>query len=99
MSLARMAEKIITDDRIVTIADKLKKLRIKSGYTSYENFAFDHDIPRRSYWRMENGTNFRIESLLRILDVYQISLEDFFSADFEKILQKMDQPARSFHHP
>jgi hypothetical protein len=79
-----MADKEITDKRILKVSEKLKKLRITSGYSSYENFAFDNDIPRRSYWRMENGTNFRIESLLKILDVYKISLEDFFSKDFEK---------------
>lgn len=83
-----MAEKEITDKRILKIGDKLKALRIAKGYTSYENFAFDNEIPRRSYWRMENGTNFRIESLLKILDVYKISLEEFFSKDFEKRLEE-----------
>jgi len=79
-----MAEREITDKRIIKIGERLKKLRIKKGYTSYENFAFDNDIPRRSYWRMENGTNFRIESLLKILDVHKISLEEFFGKDFDK---------------
>lgn len=66
------------DKRILKIAAKLKKIRIEEGYTSYENFAWDNDLPRVQYWRLENGVNFRIESLLRILDVHKIKLEDFF---------------------
>jgi transcriptional regulator with XRE-family HTH domain len=81
-----MAEKEISDKRVLKIAERIKKLRIAKGYTSYENFAFDHELPRRSYWRLENGTNFTIEKLLNILDIHKISLEDFFSKDFDKKL-------------
>ena len=83
-----MPQKLITDKRILKIADRLKKLRISKGYSSYENFALDNELPRMQYWRMEKGANFRIDSLLKILDVYKISLEDFFSKDFEKKLDK-----------
>ena len=66
------------DQRVRKICDKLKQIRIEKGYTSYENFAWDNDLPRVQYWRLENGVNFRMESLLRILDVHKIKLEDFF---------------------
>lgn len=66
------------DRRIRKICNKLKEIRIEKGYTSYENFAWDNDLPRVQYWRLENGVNFRMESLLRILDVHKIKLEDFF---------------------
>lgn len=66
------------DNRILQIANKLKKLRLDVGYGSYEFFAWDNEIPRMQYWRMEKGTNFTISSLLRILDVYNITLEEFF---------------------
>ncbi|RAR71516.1 helix-turn-helix transcriptional regulator [Flavobacterium aciduliphilum] len=68
---------------ISKIATKLKKLRIEKGYTSYENFAHQHDLSRIQYWRMEKGTNFTIKNLLKILEIHQISLEDFFSEKFE----------------
>ena len=72
-----------TEDLIVAkIGLKLKHLRIEKGYTSYENFAFQNDIPRVQYWRIEKGTNFTIKYLLKILEIHQISLKDFFS-DFE----------------
>jgi transcriptional regulator with XRE-family HTH domain len=65
-------------EEILKIAKRLKDLRIKAGYTSYENFAVDNDLPRMQYWRMEKGCNFTIESLLKILKVYDMSIEEFF---------------------
>ena len=67
------------DKRVMKIADKLKKMRHDKGYTSYENFAWDNELPRVQYWRMEAGVNFRIETLLKVLDVHKITMEDFFN--------------------
>ena len=66
------------DSRILKIADKLEKMRIDKGYTSYENFAIEHGISRMQYWRMEKGTNFTFESLLKILDGHKMTLNEFF---------------------
>ncbi len=70
------------DPKIIQVAEKLEKIRIAPGYTSYENFAIEHGISRMQYWRMEKGTNFTFESLLRILEAHKMSLSAFFS-DFE----------------
>ena len=67
------------EKRVIKIAQKIKKLRIEKGYSSYENFAWDFDLPRMQYWRMEKGTNFTINTLLKVLDVHKISLSEFFS--------------------
>lgn len=67
-----------TDPRILGIADKLKKLRIKAGFTSYENFAIEHGLNRMQYWRLEKGVNCRLKSLLKVLDIHQISMKEFF---------------------
>lgn len=70
------------DDILLKIGYKLRELRKKKGYTSYENFAFDHDIPRMQYWRLEKGkTNITIKSLEKLLKIHQISFIEFF--DFE----------------
>ena len=61
------------------IATKLKQLRISAGYTSYENFANAKDIDRKQYWRVENGSNITLNTLLKLLDFHQMSLKDFFS--------------------
>lgn len=66
------------DDRIKKIAEKLKRLRIQKGYTSYENFALDNGLPRVQYWRLEKGANFTISSLLKVLDVHKMTLDEFF---------------------
>ena len=68
---------------INNIASKLKKIRIEKGYTSYENFAYQNDLPRVQYWRMEKGTNFTIKNLLKILEIHQMSLEEFFLFYFD----------------
>jgi hypothetical protein len=74
----KKSDKKPLDKRVSRICEKLKKIRIDKGYTSYENFAHDHDLPRVQYWRLENGVNFRMESLLKILDVHKLSLQEFF---------------------
>jgi len=68
------------DERIIQIAKHIKKLRIEKGYGSHEFFAWEHKIPRIQYWRMEKGTNFTIQSLLRILDAHNITLKEFFNS-------------------
>lgn len=65
---------------LLEIGEKLKKLRIKKGYTSYESFAIDNDLSRMQYWRIEKGlTNITIRSLMRILEIHKMSIEEFFS--------------------
>jgi hypothetical protein len=72
------------DPRLKQIAQKLKQLRVAKGYSSYEAFAFDHDLPRVGYGRHEQGSNLTLKSLLRLLDIHQVSLADFF-ADMSKL--------------
>lgn len=64
--------------RIKQIADKIKKLRIDAGYTSHENFAWENDLSRVQYWRVESGANITLKTLIRILDIHHITLEEFF---------------------
>lgn len=59
---------------------KLTELRKKSGYSSHEDFAFDHDIPRVQYWRIEKGkTNLTLKSLVKLLSIHKLTVEEFFS--------------------
>ena len=64
--------------RIKKVAAKLRDLRKEAGYSSYETFANDHDLPRVQYWRMENGTNFRFSTFLNVLDKHEMPLYEFF---------------------
>lgn len=76
------------DKRIMFVAEKLQRLRKEKGYTSYENFALDNGLPRVQYWRMERGTNFTIGSLLKVLDIHQITLKEFFEEGFEEFSKR-----------
>ena len=67
-----------TDKRILKMGNRIKKLREEAGHKSYEHFAFDHDIGRHQYWRIENGANFTMASLLKILDALKTTPEEFF---------------------
>jgi len=69
-----------SDEEIIKkIGERIKQLRKKADYKNYENFAFDNEINRVQYGKMETGTNFTIKSLLKILAVHGLSLKDFFS--------------------
>lgn len=62
------------------IGQKLTALRKKKGYTSHETFAYDFDLPRVHYWRIEKGkVNLTVKSLMKILSIHKVSLEDFFA--------------------
>jgi transcriptional regulator with XRE-family HTH domain len=72
-----------SEKNIKRIADKIKQLRIDKGYTSYENFAYENDLSRVQYWRMEKGVNFTINYFLKILEIHKLSLNEFFSEGFD----------------
>jgi len=73
-------ENNITDPRLLAIGKQIKQLRIEKGYSSAEIFAYEHNLNRISYWRMEKGTNITINSLLKVLDIHKISMNKFFSS-------------------
>lgn len=65
------------------IGNRLKKLRIKNNYGSYEDFAIKNGLSRMQYWRMEKGlSNITFRSLIVILKIHKVSLKDFFSDNF-----------------
>ena len=59
---------------------KLTELRKQKGYTSHEDFAYDHEIPRVQYWRLEKGqTNVTMKSLIKLLAIHKLTVEEFFN--------------------
>ncbi len=63
------------------IGERLKQLRIDNNCGSYEKFAFDNDLSRATIYRIEAGKlDFRIETLIKILDAHNITLKDFFES-------------------
>jgi transcriptional regulator with XRE-family HTH domain len=68
--------------QLQNLGERLKKLRISKGYTSYEYFAYDHNLPRAQYGRYEKGEDLKFSSLLKVLRALDISLTDFFEEGF-----------------
>ncbi len=68
---------------IKKLAKRIKFLRIKKGYSSYENFAFENGIHRAQYGRYEIGTDIQYTSLIRIAKAFDMTLEEFFSEGFD----------------
>ena len=69
----------ILSDLLEKVGKKLEELRKKKGYTSHETFAYDNDIPRVQYWRIEKGrANLTLKSLVKILAIHKMTVEEFF---------------------
>ncbi|MDN5215565.1 XRE family transcriptional regulator [Fulvivirgaceae bacterium BMA12] len=64
--------------RIEEIASRIKTLRIKAGYRSYQHFAIENDLDARQYFRLEKGQNLKLSSLFRILNIHGITPSEFF---------------------
>ncbi len=74
-----MKEDEILSDLLEKVGKKLEELRKKKGYTSHETFAYDNDIPRVQYWRIEKGrANLTLKSLVKILAIHKMTVEEFF---------------------
>lgn len=63
---------------IKKVAERIKQLRIDSGSTSYETFAFDKEINRVQYWRVEKGQNITLKTFFKILQIHNLTPEEFF---------------------
>jgi len=66
------------DNEILQIAEKIKTLRKEKGYTSYETFAYDFDINRVQYYRIEKGQNITLKTLIKVLKIHNLTIQEFF---------------------
>jgi len=73
-----------TEKQLQNLGNRLRELRIEKGFTNYEQFAFEHSLPRAQYGRYEQGQDLRFTSLLKVLKALDISLVEFFKEGFEK---------------
>ncbi len=60
------------------IGKKLKEVRKLKGYNNYEHLAFELEMSRSAYSRIENGANFELKTLIKICKLLGVTLEDFF---------------------
>ena len=76
-------EVIQPDTQLINLGKRIKQLRIQRGYTSYEYFAYDHNISRAQFGRYEQGQDLRFSSLIKIINAFEITVQEFFSEGFE----------------
>ena len=72
-----------TEEELQKLGERIKSLRIKKGYSSYEYFAYDHGISRAQFGRYEQGQDLRYSSLVRIVNAFGMTLPEFFSEGFK----------------
>ena len=60
------------------VANRFKELRISMGYSSQETFAYDKEINRVQYWRVEKGSNITLATFFKLLEIHKLTPEEFF---------------------
>lgn len=63
---------------ILKVGNRFKQLRKEAGYDSQEIFAYDKDINRVQYWRVEKGSNITLTTFFKLLEIHKITPEEFF---------------------
>lgn len=71
------------NNELQKLGNRIKALRLERGYTSYEHFAYAHDISRAQFGRYERGLDLRYSTLIRIINAFEITVEEFFGEGFE----------------
>ena len=74
---------LVSEETLKKLGERIKQLRIKKGYTSYEYFAYEHNISRAQFGRYEKGQDLRMSSLIKIVNAFGISLKEFFGQGFD----------------
>ena len=65
------------------LGNRIRQIRISKGYTSYEYFAYDNNISRAQFGRYERGEDIRFSTLARIIEAFDMTVEEFFSEGFD----------------
>jgi transcriptional regulator with XRE-family HTH domain len=74
-----MKSKKAFDKTLAAIGSRMAELREQKGYSTIKEFTRKYDLPEIQYWRIEKGkANITLKSLVRILAIHNISLQDFF---------------------
>lgn len=60
------------------VGERLKYFRKKAGYSNSEYFAYENNLSRPQYGKYEAGANIQLNTLIRILKLMNVTLEEFF---------------------
>jgi transcriptional regulator with XRE-family HTH domain len=76
------SKKTVKDKYISNLGIRIKSLRIKKGYTNFEHFAYDNNFARTQYLRYEKGEDMRFSTLIKLIQAFEMTPEEFFSEGF-----------------
>ncbi len=80
-----MAKKTENLLELKLIGERLKELRKTHGYSNYEHIAYELDMSRSAYWRLESGENFELKTLIKICRFLGLTMTEFFEGiDFPR---------------
>lgn len=82
-STKKTLKPILKEDALKNLGGRIKQLRIKSGYTNYEYFAYENNISRAQYGRYERGEDIRFGTLIKIINAFGLTIDEFFAEGFE----------------
>ncbi|OCA77559.1 transcriptional regulator [Chryseobacterium artocarpi] len=71
------------EEMLKKLGDRIKQLRINKGYSSYEYFAYEHNISRAQFGRYERGEDLRFSSLIKVINALDLTLAEFFAEGFD----------------
>ena len=67
----------------IKLGKRMRELRIKKGYNSFESFAYDNELPRVLYGNYEKGEgNITYKNLLKVIKALNVTITEFFSEGF-----------------
>jgi len=74
----------------IRIGIRCRQIRKKLGYTSHETFAYERDLDRSQYGKIESGGyNLTLKVMVRTLNALNVSFSEFFNKDYDSI--KIDE--------
>ena len=77
-STKKILVKKLPNKDLTKLGNRIRELRVKKGYSNYEYFAYEHNIPRAQYGRYEKGEDLRYTSLRRVVKALGVTMYDFF---------------------
>lgn len=60
------------------IGARLREIRKQKGHPNYEYFAYENDLSKITVGKIEKGNNFEMASLLKILEILDVTPAEFF---------------------
>ncbi|MDR2234693.1 MAG: helix-turn-helix domain-containing protein [Chryseobacterium sp.] len=76
-------KEFLKEEVLKNLGKRIKEIRIAKGYSSYEYFAYEHNISRAQYGRYEKGEDLRFSTLAKVISAFGMTMNEFFAEGFD----------------